>query len=124
MYTKWRNFGLPRESVLYNFTAARQAIAEEGCAHLVEGPGCVWRLWEAGIRTAVASFGCVLTDEQQVLLEISGASRLVVLYDPDRGGRKGREAIRDRLGRLFRLEMPEISSDVGSMSVEEARKLR
>ena len=121
---KWRNH--PKDfnvhSFLYNYWAAKAAVRETGVIVLVEGPGEVWRLVEAGVSNACALFGCRLTDEQQVILERSGAMTVVLLLNNDEAGRKGREDAKRRLSRSYRVVCPELkTNDLGDMSTESVR---
>jgi DNA primase len=89
---------------------------------LVEGPGCVWKLEMAGVDYAVAMFGSELSDQQQVLLEMSGAMNVVVLTDMDEAGMVCRQAIKMKLGRSFRVYSPLLKgNDVGEMTVQQIR---
>lgn len=116
---KWLNHSLERRRHLYGYWAARQAIRETGLVVLVEGPGCVWRLHEAGVAQAVALFGSSLADPQQVLLESSGALDVLALLDPDAAGADCGRDLKEKLGRSFRLHFVPLSGgDIGSMSVD------
>jgi 5S rRNA maturation endonuclease (ribonuclease M5) len=119
---KWRNH--PKDfnvhSFLYNYWAAKAAIKGNGVIVLAEGPGEVWRLEEAGVKNACALFGCHLTDEQQVILERSGAMTVVLLLNNDEAGREGRDDIKRRLSRSYRVVCPELqTNDLGELPVEK-----
>jgi 5S rRNA maturation endonuclease (ribonuclease M5) len=120
---KWYNHGLSCESYLYNLWFAKSRIRDSGIVVLVEGPGDVWRLEEAGIHNAVGLFGASLSDRQQVAIEMSGAMHIVVLSDMDQAGDSVREQVRSRLGKLFRLHFPLLSThDIGDMSVGQVKQ--
>ena len=88
---------------------------------VVEGPGCVWRLHEAGVQAA-ATFGSALGDQQQVLLELTGVREVLVGYDNDEAGESGFQSIQRQLGRICRvrrLNPPE--HDFGESSVQSIR---
>jgi 5S rRNA maturation endonuclease (ribonuclease M5) len=123
VYAKWRHTdGLCVEDTLYNWWSAADPIRRQGAVVLVEGPGDVWRLEEAGVRNAVALFGKSLEDPQQVLLESSGALDVVLLLDQDKAGRTGVADIKERLERTFRMRIPEVAAkDVGDMTAEQVR---
>jgi DNA primase len=55
---------------------------------VVEGPFSVFRLAQAGIRSAVAIFGSSLSDEQADLLATNGR-RIVLMFDGDEAGQSG-----------------------------------
>lgn len=119
---KWYNHQFLKESYLYNYWFAKKVIRETGVAVLVEGPGDVWRLEEAGVHTGLGLFGVHLSDEQQVMLEMSGAMNVVVLTNTDAAGEGAREELKDRLGRSFRLHFPLLKTkDVGEMSVAQVK---
>ena len=73
-------------SVLYNFTAARAAAAEEKQPLIVcEGYMDVIALWGAGIKRAVAPLGTALTEDQLALLwRVSDEP--VLCFDGDSAG--------------------------------------
>jgi len=123
-YSKWRNCSrFQAESFLYNFWSAKEHILNSGVAVIVEGPGDVWRLVEAGINNAVALFGSSLKDGQKQALDKSGAMSLIVLTDNDEAGIKAAQDIQLKCGREYRLYFPKLSgSDVGDMSTDVVTK--
>ena len=107
----------------YNY--AKDYIKESGVAILVEGPGDVWRLEEAGIHNSLAVFGSSLTDSQQIILESSGALCLVLLFDTDSAGTKAKEKVQSSLSRMFNIlnpDFPEGYKDIGEMKTEEVKE--
>lgn len=121
---KWYNHGLQKEDHLYNYWFAREEVRGTRTAVLVEGPGCCWRLEEAGVHNSLALFGSELSDRQQVLLEMSGAMDVVVLTDADDAGEMARESLRRKLGRSFRLHFPKLpAKDVGEMTTGEVKEI-
>ncbi|WP_411820569.1 DNA primase [Hyphococcus formosus] len=73
-------------SVLYNFTAARMAAAEDKAPLIVcEGYMDVIALWGAGIRRAVAPLGTALTEDQIALLW-RASDEPVLCFDGDKAG--------------------------------------
>lgn len=125
LYSKWRNSdNFKRESYLYNFWFAKDVISREGVAVIVEGPGEVWRLSEAGIDCGLGLFGSNMTDRQQVILEKSGAMTVIVLMNSDEAGQLGAEKIRESLQRSYRLVFPKIpSNDLGELSPAKVREI-
>ncbi len=118
---KWVNTkGLARERHLYNYWFAQEHIRKSGQIILVEGPGDVWRLHEAGIKNVVALFGVALNDPQMVLIEMSGCMEVVLLLDNDSAGSNATEDIQRSLRRSFRVTIPswEGGKDIGELSVE------
>lgn len=120
---KWlNNEGFRKELYLYNYWFARQAIRESGVVILVEGPGDVWRLEEAGIHNSVAMFGCELSDAQQILLEQSGALAIVHFPHQDEAGKASVVQLQKDMGKLFRLYFFDLPrKDVGEMSLAEVQ---
>lgn len=120
--SKWRNEGFKRESVLYNYWFAKKEIEKTGVVLLCEGPGDVWRLEEVGFHNSLAMFGADLSDQQQVILEMSGAMNVVVLTDLDETGELAREKLKKRLGRTFRLHFPQLTRhDLGDMPISDVQ---
>jgi 5S rRNA maturation endonuclease (ribonuclease M5) len=124
--SKWCNSkGFSRKDYLYNYNYAKDYIKESGVAILVEGPGDVWRLEEAGIHNSLAVFGSSLTDSQQIILESSGALCLVLLFDTDSAGTKAKEKVQSSLSRMFNIlnpDFPEGYKDIGEMKTEEVKE--
>lgn len=121
-FPKWlHSTGFQTRSCLYNWGAASRFLLERGKLIVVEGPGCVWRLHEAGVQAA-ATFGSALGDQQQVLLELTGVREVLVGYDNDEAGESGFQSIQRQLGRICRvrrLNPPE--HDFGESSVQSIR---
>lgn len=121
---KWRNSNFNREGCLYNWWFAQGHIQKTGVVCLVEGPGEVWRLEEAGVHCGLALLSNSLTDEQQVRLETSGAMTVISLLNSDEAGKAGAGELRSKLGRCYRLVFPTFEkNDLGDMSVEEVKQL-
>lgn len=122
--SKWYNSeGVSVGSCLYNLWYATNMIKNTRQVVLVEGPGDVWKLEEAGIHNSVALLGKNMSDEQQILLEKAGAIDIICLLDQDEAGRNGCDAIKTRMSNFFRLLFPTISKkDVGELSVNEIEK--
>lgn len=121
---KWKNHELNVECHLYNYWFAKHHILKECVAVLVEGPGDLWKLQEAGINCGLAMFGSNLTDRQQVLLERSGAMSLIIATNMDEAGRKCAAQIQDDLKRAYRIKIVDLpENDLGDMSGEAIRGL-
>ena len=92
---------------------------------IVEGPGDVWRLKEAGIDNAVALFGCSLSDQQQILLESSKVMNIYLLLDEDKAGKNGIQMIKESLDRMFNIKVLSHlldKKDVGEMSIQQIKE--
>lgn len=124
-YCKWRNSsGFSREGCLYNYWFSKNLIRKSGVAAIVEGPGDIWRLHEANINIGVGLLGTSLSDQQQILLEMSGALDLIILTNNDKAGQLSSDNLKQRLGRSFRLHFPRLDNkDLGEMPPESVREL-
>ncbi len=79
-----------KSRVLYGMNHAKGPIQESRRALLVEGYLDVIACHSAGIRTAVASLGTALAEEQADLLR-RWCDHVVILYDADEAGQKATE---------------------------------
>lgn len=118
---KWLNSkGFNSGASLYNYWHARDHILESNTAILVEGQGDVWKLDEAGIYNVVGMFGCSLSEQQRLILEKSGALKLVIMTDSDEAGELAREKISRQCERMYNIQLVDLpEKDVGDMSVDE-----
>ena len=119
-FPKWMHSkGFQKEKWLYNYWVAKDEIAKTGVAILVESPGNVWRLAEAGIHNVVAIFGTAFNNDQKNLLDESGALSLVCLMDNDDAGQKAAKKIEEQCGRLYRLYFPSFdAADIAELNVD------
>jgi 5S rRNA maturation endonuclease (ribonuclease M5) len=123
LMSKWRHSkDFKTQECLYNFWFAKEYIAKQQYAILVESPGNVWRLEESGIHNSVAIFGSSMSDRQKILLDISGALSLVLLMDNDDAGRKACENIKKKCQKIYNIFAIDIKhDDIGSMTVEQVK---
>ena len=119
-FPKWKHTkGFKKENCLYNYWYAKPHIAKTGVVVLVESPGNVWRLEEAGIHNAVAIFGAHLSQNQKNIIDSSGALSIVVLLDNDEAGKKGAKKIYEQCSKMYRLYFPQLNTnDIGDMNVD------
>ena len=82
VYVKGRN--------LFALSKARDAIRNREFVVLVEGYFDALSLWNAGIKNVVATLGTALTREHLELIR-RFTSNIVVIFDPDEGGRSALE---------------------------------
>lgn len=120
LYAKWKhNKGFPAEDFFYNYWFAKDHIQNSGVAVIVESPGNVWRLEEAGIHNSVAMFGARLSDGQRHILDKSGALTLVVLTDPDKAGTLALQEIIKSCGNSYTIHSPKVGvGDIGETEVK------
>lgn len=120
-YPKWKhNKDFKSQNHLYNFWFAKEHILQSTKVILVESPGNVWRLEEAGIHNSVALFGSNLSDRQKIMLDGSGAMTIIVLMDNDDAGKKATSAINNKCKNTYNIINVTIDKpDVAEMTVEE-----
>ena len=123
--TKWKHSGgFNADSYLYNYWNARQHIQDNYTAILVEGPGDVWRLEEAGIYNSLGLLGARLSSNQQIILEESGAINLILATDNDEAGRKVVRSVLENCSHLFNIHVIEYpGKDPGGLTVEQVKQI-
>jgi 5S rRNA maturation endonuclease (ribonuclease M5) len=122
--TKWRNgTNFSCGSHLYNLWYAKPHIQSVRTIILVEGALDVWRLEEAGVHNAVGLFGANFSDQQEILIEMSGATTVIILTDNDETGNHAAETIKHKCDRLYNVVRPKLRmKDVGEYSIQEIRE--
>lgn len=123
-YSKWKHSSnFKSQNCLYNFWFAKSFIMETTAAIIVESPGNVWRLEEAGFHNSVAIFGSALSDKQKILLDGSGAMNLILLTDNDDAGDKAAEQIMQKCHKTYKIYRPSLQyNDIGCMSLEDVKQ--
>lgn len=119
---KWKHSkGFSSGETLYNFWYAKDFIRQSGIVILVESPGNVWRLEEAGIHNSLAIFGSSLSDKQKMLLDTSGAMTIITIMDNDEAGKKAAEQIMNKCQRTYNIKNIVIDnhSDIADMTINE-----
>ena len=119
-FPKWKHTaGFKKENCLYNYWYAKEHIIKSGVIVLVESPGNVWRLEEAGIHNSVAMFGAHLSNNQKKIIDASGAFSIVCLLDQDEAGKKGTQKIYEQCSKMYRLYSPQFEqNDIGDIDVD------
>jgi hypothetical protein len=120
-FPKWKhNYEFKSQNHLYNFWFAKKSILESGKVILVESPGNVWRLEQAGIHNSVAMFGSSLSDRQKIILDGSGAMTIITIMDNDLAGKKAAEIIYTKCKNTYNIVNLSINKpDVAEMTIEE-----
>lgn len=120
-YPKWKhNKDFKSQNHLYNFWSAKSHILDTGKVIVVESPGNVWRLEEAGIHNSVAIFGSNMSDRQKILLDGSGAMTIITIMDNDDAGKKAAIAINNKCKNTYNIINISITKpDIAEMSLEE-----
>lgn len=119
--SKWiHSQGFAASESLYNLWFANSAIKHSGKVILVESPGNVWKLVQNGVENCVAIYGSHLSETQHLLLSMSGAHTVMLLYDNDEAGKSGAQNAYAQLCRDFHVYSVnfEIYNDVADMSDE------
>jgi hypothetical protein len=120
VFPKWRHTkGFEKEKCLYNYWKAKPYIQKTGVIILVESPGNVWRLEEAGVHNSVALFGADLSDAQRGLIDESGALSIVALMDNDAAGQRAATDIKASCGKTYRLYFPSFEgNDIADLNID------
>lgn len=123
-YSKWRhNKNFKTQEYLYNYWFAKEHIASSRTAILVESPGNVWRLEEAGIHNSVAIFGASLSHKQKMLLDISGAMNIITIMDNDQAGIAAAKNIEEKCCRIYNIKhIKLIANDIAEMPIKDIQE--
>ena len=123
-HSKWRHsLNFKSQNNLYNFWFAKEHIKNSKKAIIVESPGNVWKLEEAGIHNSVAIFGTNLSNYQKMLLDTSGAMTLIIAMDNDEPGHKAAESIVSKCHKIYNIHKLSIShNDIGEMTANEIKE--
>ena len=125
---KWKHStGFRSEENLYNIWNAKDHIKKNHTVIIVESPGNVWRLHEAGIHNSVAIFGSSFSDKQKMILDISGAMKIITIMDNDDAGKKAAESIQKKCHKTYIIEHIDLAtiiqnsgvSDIGDMTTQQ-----
>lgn len=122
-YSKWKhNFGFKTQDYLYNYWLAKDIIKEKSAVIIVESPGNIWRLSEAGIHNTVAIFGSSLADRQKMILDSSGAMTIITIMDNDEAGHKAAQQISQKCSKTYNIMNINIDhEDIAAMTIEQIR---
>lgn len=123
-YSKWKhNKNFKTQEHLYNYWFAKDFIKSSHTVILVESPGNVWRLEEAGIHNSVAIFGSSLQHKQKMLLDISGAMNIITIMDNDDAGTAAAHNIQEKCHRTYNIKhIKPSANDVAEMSVDAVKQ--
>jgi len=90
--------GFHKSLVVFNLHRARQITADRGLI-VVEGFFDVMRLWQAGVRNAVALMGISMSEEQERLIveAVGPRGQVALMFDEDPAGWRCREEVIARL---------------------------
>lgn len=118
IYSKWKN-NFEKSNYLFNLWWAKNRIKESGCIILVEGPANVLRLEECCIQNSVAIFGTQLSEVQRFLINLSGCTTVLTIFDNDDAGQSAVKTIQQKLCKLYHLinYIPKMN-DIAEMKVD------
>jgi 5S rRNA maturation endonuclease (ribonuclease M5) len=124
-YPKWQHStDFKKNDYLYNYWYAKEHIYRTKTVILVESPGNVWKLEEAGLPIGLATFGTSLSDTQISLLNKAGAMSVIIIGDNDNAGRDYNIMVRDKLRHMFDTHIIVPSkNDVAEMDIEEIKQV-
>lgn len=119
-FSKWKHSNnFQSQNHLFNIWFAKKPIIETTTVILVESPGNVWRLEEAGIHNSVAIFGSSLSDRQKMILDASGAMTIITMMDNDEAGKKATETIHQKCNKTYNVKSIDFpGSDIAELSIE------
>lgn len=124
--SKWNHSpNFPGQYMLYNYHNAISEIKKSGTAILVEGCPNVWRLWEAGFKTALASFGSKFSEHQKKLLDTTGATTIVIVPDVDKAGSKMVETVKKQCQHSYNIYVikPDYEDDIAECDIKKVQSL-
>jgi DNA primase len=119
--------GFRKSLELFNLHRALQESKRQPLT-VVEGFfGCM-KLWQAGFRRTVALMGSMLSQAQETLIvETVGLDgRVILMFDEDESGRKGRNEARQRLAQKVNvkvIEFPQKGQQPDGLSTETLRQI-
>lgn len=121
LHSKWKhNKDFKIQEHLYNMWFAKEFIQSTRVVIIVESPGNVWKLEEAGIHNSVAIFGTNLSAKQKMLLDMSGAMTVITIMDNDAPGQEAAKNIIEKCNKTYNTKNILIAkNDIAEMTIEE-----
>lgn len=121
MYNKWfHSGGMKKTRTLYGISE----IGPTDKIAIVEGPSCVWKLYEAGIPAA-AVLGKSFSSEQANILKRKGISKIFLLSDQDEAGQMFKKKFIEDWYTIFNISVTTLpQKDISEMSDEEISTLK
>lgn len=118
--SKWIHDGIRSGVSLFNTWGAAQEIRKTHKVVIVEGPGDVLRMAQAGVKNCLAVFGNTLKEGQTHILDSLGVMDVIVMFDNDKAGQKGCQDIKEKYNRMYRLYFPKYNAkDAGELNTDE-----
>lgn len=118
-YNKWfHSKGLQKSKTLYGIDKIKNTTK----VALVEGPGCVWKLWEHGILS-VSVLGKDIDRYRIEILKNIGIKDVLFIPDNDEAGNEFKQRFIKNFYNDIGIHIPKMSSkDVGDMSDEDIKR--
>ncbi len=91
-------------SVLYSLHRASQNMNVSKAIIIVEGPGDVMRLWDAGLKNAVAVLGTGFSKHHRTLLHKLGCNKVICAFDSDQPGQKASNTVKKMCSDYFEFQ--------------------
>lgn len=128
---KWQDSAnLPKTELLYNFWRASEVIKEKDNIIIVESPGNLWRLWEAGFKNSISLLGSSMSAAQFDMINSLGISRITTIMDGDKAGEEGAASIENMAKKLYKVIQVKLAespfsghNDIGELSIAEVQSL-
>lgn len=122
-HPKWLHSKFERSKILYNSWFAKKHIESTNTCILVESPGNIWRLEEAGIHCGLALFGTEISFEQMRLLSKYGVLNLILIMDNGDAGKTAAGRIVKKLKGLYNIVIPKIDyEDLGECPTQHVKE--
>lgn len=118
-YNKWfHSKGLQKNKTLYGINKVKNTDK----VALVEGPGCVWKLYEHGIP-AVSVLGKDIDKKRLQILKDIGIKNILFMPDNDDAGREFKQRFIKNFHNDIGIYVPKMTEkDVGEMSSEDIKR--
>jgi len=91
--SKYKNTIFDKSNHLFGLFDAKESIQQTNCVYVVEGQFDVIKAYENGLTNVVATGNANLS-ENQLLLLLRYTDNIVILFDNDEAGNKGRNNVR------------------------------
>lgn len=119
LYNKWYNSkGLQKSKTLYGINK----IKRTNKIAIVEGPGCVWRLWEYGIP-AVSVLGKHFDNNRMAMIKSFGIDKVMLSPDKDKAGDEFRDRFIKDFHNQVEIFIPNLTAkDISDMPKNDIEK--
>ncbi len=121
LYSKWKNLNFKMRYSLYNYWNLPPKLSS---LIIVEGPGNVWKLVEAGIKNVVGIYSAARINEyKEKLIKEKGVDHLYLGFDNDDAGDYAFQENGRLLWEKFNIhKLTPTKNDFGDMTADEIKK--